>query len=323
MIFHLDAQNRLAYVDCLSKHWNTGLHEVTELYRNWFLASRPWSFIMTAISIGVGGSVAAIDGPFSWGLFAATLLGAVFLHAGTNLINDYYDVQSGVDTVAAATAQYRPHPLVEGKLRPKSVLAAAYLLLVLGAGLGLWLAAERGWPILAIGVVGVLASITYTAPPLSYKYVALGEFSVFLMWGPLMVEGTYYVQQQAFSAQAFWISIPFGAIVALVLLANNLRDIAHDKSRNIRTIAILLGAQKGFYLYAALIAAAYASILVMIWTGVLSFWSLMVFLSMPIAVKILRIMAEKIPKDADARTAQLDTVFGLLLLFSLIAEALV
>ena len=295
---------------------------MTELYRNWFLASRPWSFIMTAISIGVGGSVAAIDGPFSWTLFAATLLGAVFLHAATNLINDYYDVQKGVDTVEAATAQYRPHPLVEGKLRPKSVLAASCLLFAIGAGIGLWLAAERGWPILAIGVVGVLASLAYTAPPVSYKYIALGEFSVFLMWGPLMVEGTYYVQHQQFSAQALWISIPFGTIVALVLLANNLRDIAHDKSRCIRTIAIVLGAQKGFYLYAGLIAAAYLSILVMILAGVLSWWSLMVFFSVPIAVSILRIMSEKIPKDADARTARLDTVFGVLLLISLIAEAL-
>nr|WP_232364632.1 1,4-dihydroxy-2-naphthoate octaprenyltransferase [Desulfosalsimonas propionicica] len=277
---------------------------------------------MTAISISVGGAVAAIDGPFSWTLFAVTLLGAVFLHAATNLINDYYDVQKGVDTVETATAQYRPHPLVEGKLRAKSVLAASCLLFAIGAGIGLWLAVERGWPILAIGVVGVLASLAYTAPPVSYKYIALGEFSVFLMWGPLMVEGTYYVQHQQFSAHALWISIPFGTIVALVLLANNLRDIAHDKSRCIRTIAIVLGAQKGFYLYFALIAAAYLSILVMILAGVLSWWSLMVFFSVPIAVSILRIMSEKIPKDADARTARLDTVFGVLLLISLIAEAL-
>lgn len=295
---------------------------MNELYRNWFLASRPWSFAMTAISIGVGGAVAAIDGPFFWGFFFATLAGAVFLHAATNLINDYYDVLSGVDFVEVGTARYRPHPLVEGKLLPENVRTAAYILFSAGAATGLWLAAARGWPVAALGVIGVLASFTYTAPPISYKYIALGEFSVFLMWGPLMVEGTYFVQRQAFSADALWISIPFGAIVALVLLANNLRDISHDKSRNIRTIAIVLGAQKGFYLYAALICLAYASILLMVGLGVLSFWSLVVFFSLPIAVKILRVMAEKIPDDADARTAQLDTTFGLLLLVSLVAEAL-
>ena len=292
------------------------------LYRNWFLASRPWSFIMTAISIGVGGAVAAINGAFLWGLFGLTLLGTVFLHAAANLINDYYDVRSGVDTVKVSTAIYRPHPLVEGKIMPGSIHIAAYLLFFIGAVMGLWLAATRGWPILAIGGVGIAASITYTAPPFNYKYIALGEFSVFLLWGPLMVEGAYYVQRQTFSAEALYISIPFGVIVALVLFANNLRDVSHDKSRDIRTVAIILGPRKGFYLYAGLVALAYLCILLMLVTRVLSLWSFLVFLSLPIAIKLLRTMAKRIPDDADARTAQLDTAFGVLLLASLILEAL-
>ncbi|MFZ0133751.1 MAG: 1,4-dihydroxy-2-naphthoate prenyltransferase, partial [Desulfobacterales bacterium] len=92
-------------------------------------------------------------------------------------------------------------------------------------------------------------------------------------------------------------------------------------NRGIRTIAILLGAQKGFILYAALISLAYLSILVMILLGTLSLWSLLVFFSLPIAVKLLKLMAKKIPDDADARTAQLDTAFGVLLVISLILEA--
>ncbi|MCF8030360.1 MAG: prenyltransferase, partial [Desulfohalobiaceae bacterium] len=234
-----------------------------------------------------------------------------------------YDIQSGVDSAEAATAQYRPHPLGEGKLLPESARKAAYVLFFVGAVIGLFLVAARGWPILMLGIIGILASLTYSAPPVSYKYVALGEFSVFLMWGPLMVEGSYFVQRQAFSLEAFWISIPFGVIVALVLLANNLRDISHDKSKNIRTIAIILGARKGFYLYAALVILAYASILFLVVFRVLSFWSLVVFLSLPLAVKIFRIMVRKIPDDADAMTAQLDTSFGVLLLISLILEVLV
>ena len=294
---------------------------MTQLYRNWFLASRPWSFVMTAISLGVGGAVAAIDGPFSWGLFGLALAGMVFVHAATNLINDYYDVRSGVDSLEAATAQYRPHPLGEGKLSSKNVRRVAYLLFLAGAVIGIWLAATRGWPIFLLGVIGLLASLAYSAPPVSYKYVGLGEFSVFLMWGPLMVEGSYFVQRRGFSLDALWISIPFGVIVALVLLANNLRDISHDTSRNIRTIAILLGKRKGFYLYAALVGLAYACILLMVIFGVLSFWSLIVFASLPLAVKIFGVMVRKIPDDADARTAQLDTAFGVLLLISLIVEA--
>lgn len=293
------------------------------LYRNWFLASRPWSFIMTAISVGVGGAVAATDGSFLWGWFLLTLAGTVFLHAATNLINDYYDLKKGLDTVKAATSQYRPHPMVEGKLTPEHVRIAAYLLFCAGSIIGLCLVVSRGWPVLWLGVAGVVAGLTYTAPPFNYKYAALGEPSVFLMWGPLMVEGAYFVQRQAFSWDALWISIPFGTIVALVLLANNLRDIDHDKIRDIRTIAIVLGTQKGYYLYAGLIVMAYACIPLLIGFGVLSFWALLVLLSLPVAAGILRVMAKEIPMDADARTARLDTVYGVLLLISLILEALV
>lgn len=297
------------------------MSQLTKLYRNWFLASRPWSFVMTAISLGVGGAVAAIDGPFSWGLFGLALVGMVFMHAATNLINDYYDVRSGVDSLEAATAQYRPHPLGEGKLSSENVRRVAYILFLAGAVIGIWLAATRGWPIFLFGIIGLFASLAYSAPPVSYKYVGLGEFSVFLMWGPLMVEGSYFVQRRGFSLDALWISIPFGVIVALVLLANNLRDISHDTSRNIRTIAILLGKRKGFYLYAALVALAYTCILLMVIFGVLSLWSLIVLASLPLAVKIFRVMIREIPDDADARTAQLDTAFGVLLLISLIVEA--
>ena len=301
---------------------NREISRQTSLYRDWLLASRPWSFAMTAISIGVGGALASMDGSFSWVLFFFTLVGAVFLHGATNLINDYYDVLRGVDSLEAATAKYRPHPLVEGKLLPREVKKGAYILFLAGAAIGTGLAAARGWPILGLGIIGILASLAYTAPPVSYKYLALGEFTVFLMWGPLMVEGAYFVQIQAFSLDALWISIPFGLIVALVLLANNLRDISHDKSRSIRTVAILLGAEKGFYLYAGLVVLAYASIPLLAGLKILPFWSLIVLFSLPLAVRIFRVMLRRIPDDADARTAQLDTAFGALLLISLIVETL-
>ena len=290
------------------------------IYRNWFLASRPWSFSMTAISVSVGSALGAIDGTFSWPYYLITLVGTVFLHAATNLINDYYDVKSGVDTREVATAQYRPHPLVEGKLPAEQVKLAAYTLYGISAMIGIYLAASRGWALLWIGLTGAFASLTYTAPPLKYKYSALGEISVFLMWGPLMVISAYFVQRQAFSLNAFWISIPFGALVALVLLANNIRDINHDQNKGILTLAIVLGQQKGLLLYRWLIISAYLAILLMSIFGPLYLWSLIVLLSLPLALRLLRQMLRQVPADADARTAQLDTAFGFLLVLSLVLE---
>jgi 1,4-dihydroxy-2-naphthoate octaprenyltransferase len=290
------------------------------IYRNWFLASRPWSFTMTAISVSVGSALGAIDGGFSWAYYLITLLGTVFLHAATNLINDYYDVKSGVDTQEVSTAQYRPHPLVEGKLKAEHVRTAATILYALSTCIGIYLAAARGWALMWIGLIGAFASITYTAPPLKYKYSALGEISVFLMWGPLMVAGAYYVQRQAFSMDAFWISLPFGALVALVLLANNIRDINHDRDKGILTLAIILGPRKGLWLYFSLLALAYLAIVVMSIFGPLYLWSLIVLLSMPLALRLLYQMMKQVPADADARTAQLDTAFGVLLVLSLVLE---
>ena len=291
------------------------------VYRNWFMASRPWSFSMTAISVGVGSAMAAIDGPFHWALFLLALSSAVLLHAATNLINDYYDVRHGIDTVEAATAQYRPHPLVEGLIPAEHVRWVAYLLFAIAAVIGLYLTAVCGRVVLWIGLIGLLAGLTYTAPPLKYKYVALGEISVFLMWGPLMVEGAYYVQRQVLSPQAFWVSLPFGALVALVLLANNIRDIDHDRSRKIYTLAIVLGRRGGLYAYLMLMAAAYVGILAL--AGTLTPWVLIIFLTLPLAVRLLRQMIDAVPNDADAQTAKLDTAFGVLLVASLVLEGLI
>jgi len=293
------------------------------IYRNWFLASRPWSFTMTAISVSVGGALAALDGPFDWPLGLLALLSAVLLHAATNLINDYYDVINGVDTVQSATAQYRPHPLVEGRIPVAHVRWVAYGLFSLAAVIGLYLTLVCGIVVLIIGLVGLLAGLTYTAPPLKYKYVAMGEVSVFLMWGPLMVEGAYFVQRQILSMQAFWVSLPFGVLVALVLLANNIRDIDLDRRRGIRTLAILLGRRLGLNAYLSLVILAYAGILALALTGVLTMWVLIIFASLPLAVKLLRQMARAVPANADALTAKLDTAFGLLLVVSLIIEGLV
>jgi len=290
------------------------------IYRNWFLASRPWSFSMTAISVSVGSALGAIDGSFSWALYLMALLATVLLHAATNLINDYYDVKSGVDTPEVSTAQYRPHPLVEGKLAAGHVRVAAYVLYSLSVLIGIYLAATRGWALMWIGLSGAFASLTYTAPPLKYKYSALGEFSVFLMWGPLMVAGAYFVQRQTFSLNAFWISLPFGALVALVLLANNIRDIKHDRDKGILTLAIVLGQRHGLVLYFLLVVLAYLAIILMSLFGPLYLWSLIVLLSLPLALKLLRLMMKQIPADADARTAQLDTAFGVLLVISLVLE---
>jgi 1,4-dihydroxy-2-naphthoate octaprenyltransferase len=139
----------------------------------WFLATRPWSFTMTAISVGVGGAVAALDGAFDVWLFLLTLVGAVCVHGATNLINDYFDYKSGVDRPGAPTTLYRPHPLVQGLISPRAVLWVSAGLYAIAAIIGLALLALKGAGLLWFILVGAIASFFYTAGPIKYKYLAL------------------------------------------------------------------------------------------------------------------------------------------------------
>lgn len=288
----------------------------------WLLATRPWSFTMTAISVGVGGALAALDGAFDLWLFLLTLIGAIFVHGATNLINDYFDYRSGVDRPGAPTTLYRPHPLVAGLISPKAVLYVSWTFYGVAGAIGLFLIWLKGTVLLFFVLIGLLASFFYTASPFKYKYFALGELSVFLMWGPVMIGGAYFVQRGFVRSESLLISIPFGVLVALVLLANNLRDIDYDGSVGIKTLGTLLGQRKTMHLYRGFIILAYLAVVALIAFNTLSPWGLLVFFSAPLAFSLIRTLQHQIPHDADARTAQLDTAFGLFLILALILEKL-
>lgn len=291
--------------------------------KKYVIATRPWSFTMSLISVTVGTLLAAEEGPIGWTWFAVTALGITLFHAAANVINDYYDTLYKIDQPDSPTAKYRPQPILSGMLTPRQLLWEAVILFALTFTIGLTTAFIRSYHVLWIGIIGLLTSIYYTAGPVKFKYRALGEFAVFMMWGPLMVEGAYAVQRQALSVKALYISIPFGILVALVLFANNMRDIDYDSRQNVKTLSIVLGSHKSYILFAVLIMTAYASVLGMIALGIMSLWGFLIFLSLPKALSLLKTFKEKIPDMADALTAQFDTVFGILLITAIILESMV
>lgn len=278
---------------------------------------------MSLISVTVGTLLAAEEGPIGWTWFAVTALGITLFHAAANVINDYYDTLYKIDQPDSPTAKYRPQPILSGMLTPRQLLREAVILFAITFTIGLTTAFIRSYHVLWIGIIGLLTSIYYTAGPVKFKYRALGEFAVFMMWGPLMVEGAYAVQRQALSVKALYISIPFGILVALVLFANNMRDIDYDSRHNVKTLSIALGSQKSYILFAVLIMTAYASVLGMIALGIMSLWGFLIFLSLPKALSLLKTFKEKIPDMADALTAQFDTVFGILLITAILLESMV
>jgi len=291
----------------------------------WVQAVRAFSFTASMTPILVGAMFALeYPGEVNWWLFPLVVICSLLFHAGTNLVSDYYDFQRGVDRKDTFGSS---GVLVNGILEPRQVLRAGLLMFSLGFLLGLILVAFRGMPIFWLGVIGLLGGFFYTGKPIGYKYIALGDFLVFTLMGPLMVIGSYYVLTGDYSTSVLYVSLPIGFLVAAILHANNLRDIAHDAHANVRTLANLFGLRIAKIEYYLLIGGAYLSVVIMVFASVVKPWTLVVLLSLPPALKNVRAISHA-REDAvgeiamiDVQTAQHHFLFGLLLSIGLLLSA--
>ncbi len=282
----------------------------------WLQASRPFSFPASIVPVVVGTAMAGrFDGPVAWWLVPFIAVASVLMHAGTNLVSDYTDYLKGVDTDYTYGGS---RVLVDRLLTPWQVLAGGAAMFAVSCGIGLLFIALRGWPIFALGVIGLLGGIFYTFRPVGYKYFALGDGLVFILMGPLMVIGSYFVLTGAYHHSVLIASLPVGCLVAAVLCANNMRDIQHDRDAQVRTIANLLGHRHARLEYYALVGGAYLAVLGMMAGGLVGPWGLLVLLTLPLTVKNVRRLRRSDPErpetiaTLDAQTAQLHLAFGLL-----------
>jgi len=278
---------------------------------------------MTVISVTIGVALSlAIDGIINPLLYLLTLAGSVSIHAAANIINDYFDTKFGVDRPGAPTTIYRPHPVITGMLSENTLLKMSLFFVAVGLVIASYLSIVAGPYAFILGVIGVFIAVAYTSPPLSYKYRALGEVFVLLSWGPIMVVGSYYVQTSKLALIPTIVSIPFGLLVAAVLLANNMRDADYDASVNVKTIAIMLGPTKSLTLFTSMIATPYILTAIFVVSGLLSYPVLLIFATAPMALKLVKSFKEKIPETADPQTAQLATNFGIMYILGIIISTL-
>ncbi len=288
--------------------------------RTWWLAVRPFSFTASVTPVVLGSVLAAYDGAWSWLLFAITLVGSVSIHAGTNLINDFYDWKKGTDTPESLGPN---RALKEGILTPQQVFWGGIFFFALGSGLGLYLVATRGLLILYLGIFSVLAGWFYTAGPAAFAYIGMGEIVVFIFMGPVMIMGSYFVQMQSVNWNVFLVSIPIGLLVACILHANNMRDIEDDRANNKRTLANLLGRKASRWEYYVLIGGSYLTLVLLVLFGVAPPFVLLALLTLPKAAGLIRTAAVH---EAPARlnkvirgTADLHERFGWLMIAGILA----
>ena len=278
----------------------------------WFIATRPWSLSMTFVATCLAGVMAYSFGSFDPFLFTLTMIGLIIAHTASNMTNDWYDVKNGVDE-NAPTAEYRPHPLLFGQVDKGTYKMVIFAQFAVGFAIAGYLTWLQGLPVMVFSVLGVLFGVFYTAGPIKLKYRTLGEVSVFLAFGPLMVGGAFYAITGKFSWDPLLASTPIGLLIALVLLANNLRDRKFDANVGISTMATGATEDQGMRYFTALTASAYISVIALILLGIFSPFALLSFLSIKTAMEIIRQFSEKIPLTSDQQTAQLALQFGVLL----------
>ena len=263
----------------------------------WLLITRACVFPMTLTSGAIGGLLAALSAPTPhWGYFALALLGLVIAHATNNMINDYFDTIGGVDTEAYIRTQYAPHPLFSGLISKRGLVATIAALNVVDLVIGVVLLRARGWPVAAFALAGLFISVFYVAPPLKLKHHGLGEPGVFLVWGPLMTGGTYFVTAGSIPGWVWLASLPYALSVTTVLIGKHIDKYEQDGARGIHTLPVLLGKDVSLRLNQLLMMGFYAAVAALVVSGHVGVGVLLVAAAIPRLRQVLKVYRE--PKPA-------------------------
>ncbi|MCI0826972.1 MAG: prenyltransferase [Chloroflexi bacterium] len=270
-----------------------------DLVSKWLIITRAAVFTMTATSAVIGGLLAAAvaDNP-DWVNFALATFGLLIAHAGNNMNNDYFDLEGGVDTEDYARALYAPHPVLGGLVSQRRLGGAVLLANALDLIILIVLALRTGWPAVFFALAGLFISFFYVAPPLKLKHHALGELGVFLVWGPLMIGGTYFVTAGSLPTLGVWLAtIPYGIAVITVLMGKHIDKVEADTAKQIRTLPVVLGKKTSLRLNVALMVGFYGVVLALVLTGTLGIWLLLVVLALPRLRAVLKLYREPKPSE--------------------------
>ncbi|MFN2543789.1 MAG: prenyltransferase [Actinomycetota bacterium] len=261
----------------------------------WLVLTRACVQPMTLTAAAVAGLLAVHAPGFNSLLFGLAAVGIVLAHASNNLMNDLFDLDVGADTEDYPRALYAPHPVLSGMITRSGLLRAAAVVNALDLAILVALALLRDPWVLAFALGGFLVSAGYAAPPLRLKKHGLGEPSVLLVWGPLMVGGTYYAAVGHLPWHVVADTIPYALLCTAVLMGKHLDKLEWDAPKGVGTLPVLLGERRARVLTQALMAGFYVSIGALAATGALSAWSLVALLGVTRLVPVWRVYSKPKP----------------------------
>jgi 1,4-dihydroxy-2-naphthoate octaprenyltransferase len=277
------------YMGLLSRERDTEVKPRLSPVWTFFLATRLPFLTATIVPVLLGIGIAANDGSFSWWLAIATVIAGAAIHIGLNVANDVFDALSGADEANVNPTQFSGGSRViqYGLVTLPGMIAISVGAYAVGIGLGLYLVVTRASiELLIIGIVGVLISIFYTAPPFRLVHRGLGELTVALGFGPVMVLGAYVVQTQSLTVEPFVASIPVAILIALVLYVNEIPDRGSDAAVGKRTLPVRFSQAVVTQGFLVAVAGAFVAVAIAASLGVMARPTLIALLAIPIAVKV-------------------------------------
>ena len=255
----------------------------------WLIVTRATVFTMTATSGLIGGllAIGTIGASVNYWYLALSIVGLVIAHASNNMINDYFDLEGGVDTDEYVRALYAPHPILSGWLSKAQLRNAILLMNLLDLTILLFLVSVRGPWVAAFALGGLFISVFYVAPPIRLKHRGLGEPGVFVVWGPLMIAGTYYVATGTLPGWVWIASLPYAILVTTVLFGKHIDKISADTVKGIHTLPVILGDLRARRVAQALMIAFYPIVIGSALAGWIGPFVMLVVLGIPLLLKVV------------------------------------
>ncbi len=252
----------------------------------WLVLTRAAVLPMTLTAGAVAGLLAFHRPSFRPGLYLLALVGILLAHVANNLMNDLFDLEVGADSESYPRALYAPHPVLSGMISRRRLLLAALVVNLVDLAVLLVLFEFRGWPVVAFALGGFALSVAYTAPPLRLKKHGLGEPDVLVVWGPLMVGGTYYAAVGSIPWHIVVASLPYGLLCTAVLMGKHIDKADWDRPAGTRTLPVIIGERRARRLTQGLMAGFYLSVAVLVGVGALPWPTLLSLGAIPALAKV-------------------------------------
>jgi 1,4-dihydroxy-2-naphthoate octaprenyltransferase len=214
--------------------------DALDVISKWLIATRSAVTLVTVYSCIIAGILAARDGKFNWLTFIIVTLGLFIAHGANNILNDYTDFTRGVDKDYYFRTQYGVHPLVQNFWDKATSIRWFIVSGVLATLAGVYALFYTNFSLTTITLFafGAIVLLAYTYP---FKYWGIGELLIFLIWGPIMITGVYFVLAHTWNWNVVLAGVPFGLSVVSINIGKHIDKSEADRVKGVGTFPVRAG----------------------------------------------------------------------------------